>query len=131
MIRKITGSLAVVILIAGCSTPQKAAVNEAAKPSRPELVRVEIDPERIQEAQEAVRGILKDPESTMFRNVYGASTTGPGAIETVCGEFNSKNSYSGYVGFAPFAYSQGKPYIWRDTKSFNAENAMIELSCDR
>ena len=44
---------------------------------------------------------LKDPSSAQFRNVkYGKGV--PGAWP-MCGEFNAKNSYGGYVGFQRFS----------------------------
>ncbi|GAM63058.1 hypothetical protein JCM19232_4735 [Vibrio ishigakensis] len=44
-----------------------------------------------QEAEAGLKAQLKDPESLQTRNMY-ESTIG------VCGEFNAKNSYGGYVG---------------------------------
>ena len=48
--------------------------------------------------QAMVQDKLKDGDSARFRNMrYGALQKGG-----VCGEVNAKNSYGGYVGFAPF-----------------------------
>jgi hypothetical protein len=47
-------------------------------------------------AQDKVLYVMKDPESTRFRNLYSTNGT------HVCGEFNSKNSNGGYVGFMRF-----------------------------
>lgn len=44
---------------------------------------------------------LKDSESARFRNIQYQETEVPGGW-TMCGEFNAKNSYGGYVGFQPF-----------------------------
>jgi hypothetical protein len=46
-------------------------------------------------AENAVKQLLKDPDSAQFRNVK--EFTGP-----VCGEVNSKNGFGGYVGFSKF-----------------------------
>jgi len=43
---------------------------------------------------------LKDPSSVQYKNV-GIITKKAGT-KTVCGEFNAKNSYGGYVGFKYF-----------------------------
>lgn len=42
---------------------------------------------------------LKDPESARFRNLRIVDYKGG---KLICGEVNAKNSYGGYVGFAPF-----------------------------
>jgi hypothetical protein len=51
------------------------------------------------DAKRAIEKDLKDPSSVQYRNMkkdnYGVQ---------VCGEFNSKNSMGGYVGFKPFIY---------------------------
>lgn len=51
----------------------------------------------IPEAKRIVAAGLKDPSTVQFRNVRAYKRTG-----AVCGEYNAKNSYGGYVGFAPF-----------------------------
>lgn len=44
---------------------------------------------------------LKDQDSAKFRNIKFASGDAEGAW-IMCGEFNAKNSYGGYVGFNRF-----------------------------
>ena len=41
--------------------------------------------------EEAVKKVLKDPNSAQFQNIKG-----------ICGEVNAKNSYGGYTGFKRF-----------------------------
>ena len=50
-------------------------------------------------ARSAILAELKDPDSAKF----GSFSHGAG--DTICGSVNSKNSYGGYVGMAPFAYT--------------------------
>jgi hypothetical protein len=47
---------------------------------------------------------MKDPSSVQFRNVSYRAT---GTLEVVCGEYNAKNSYGGYVGFKIFVDMPG------------------------
>lgn len=48
----------------------------------------------------AAKGLLKDPGSAEFRNVY--FHRGADNIPMTCGEVNSKNSFGGYGGFQKF-----------------------------
>lgn len=50
--------------------------------------------------QRAVADRLRDPEAARFRNVQGV--TYGSDHRAICGEFNGKNAYGGYIGFAPF-----------------------------
>lgn len=54
-------------------------------------------------AKAAIAAQLKDPESVQFRNLR--SSQAPTGAELVCGEFNAKNSFGGYIGFKPFLWS--------------------------
>lgn len=64
------------------------------------------------EAKEAVRRLLKDPDSANFRDVRRCAK--PGAI---WGEVNSKNSYGAYAGFSSFIYADGVAAILADSPS--------------
>jgi hypothetical protein len=55
-------------------------------------------------AEKALRERAKDPDAVQFRNERMIAR---GDTLFVCGEFNSRNSYGGYAGFTPFAYSRG------------------------
>lgn len=57
----------------------------------------------IVKAQNDVKQLMKDPDSTNFRNVREITNTLGNKV--LCGQINSKNSYGGYVGFMPFSYS--------------------------
>lgn len=48
---------------------------------------------------------LKDPDSAIFRSEYIQKTPSKNeSMYFVCGEINAKNSYGGYVGYAPYYY---------------------------
>ncbi|MDR6708131.1 hypothetical protein J2X73_002502 [Novosphingobium sp. 1748] len=57
-------------------------------------------PQRISEAENAVRFAMKDPDSTQFRDVQICVAD----KSIVRGDYNSKNEMGGYVGFKPFFY---------------------------
>lgn len=52
---------------------------------------------QIAQAKDAVRAAMKDPESVTFSKVRFLRASG-----AVCGSFNAKNSYGGYVGALQF-----------------------------
>lgn len=58
-----------------------------------------LSPYTVNVAESAVRGTLRDPESTRFRDIKRNTVTG-----AVCGLLNAKNAYGGYVGEALFIY---------------------------
>lgn len=57
----------------------------------------------------AVKGVLKDTDSAQFKGFTVGKHLGRAMDDReagfyVCGMVNAKNSYGGYVGFAPFAF---------------------------
>lgn len=60
-------------------------------------------------AQNEVKNLMKDPDSTNFRNMR--SNTNTQGAKYVCGEVNAKNSYGGYVGYKPFAFRNERAVI--------------------
>lgn len=58
----------------------------------------------LDEARAAVGDLVKDPSSLQFRKVFISMK---GTLRIVCGEFNAKNSYGGYVGFTRFYHVEG------------------------
>jgi hypothetical protein len=58
-------------------------------------------------AEDAVRLLLKDPDSAQFRDVRAC----PGDADSFTGEVNSKNSFGGYVGFVQFYVIKGQAYL--------------------
>jgi len=57
----------------------------------------------INDAQEAVKRRLRDPESAQFRDVRRCDK--PNAVH---GEVNARNGYGGYAGFSAFFYANGE-----------------------
>ncbi len=62
----------------------------------------------MERGKDAVRGLLKDPGSAEFREVY--FHRGDEGIPMVCGQVNSKNGFGGYVGYQYFI-SAGNPVL--------------------
>lgn len=56
----------------------------------------------INEAKQAVKARMKDPESARFRSLRADLT--PNKNVWIKGEYNAKNSFGGYVGFEKFVY---------------------------
>lgn len=63
------------------------------------LAKADTEKNQIELAKKAVTGVLKDPGSAQFRNLYVVRLTKGMAV---CGEVNAKNSYGGYTGFQHF-----------------------------
>lgn len=59
-----------------------------------------------QEGRAAVLATLKDPGSAQFQKVSVRQATNKRGepFPVVCGEVNAKNSFGGYIGFAPWVY---------------------------
>lgn len=57
----------------------------------------------LKELAAAISDNLADPGSGQLRGLRMFKPVGAD-YEAVCGEINAKNSYGGYVGFAPFQY---------------------------
>lgn len=86
--RKVCVSTVVALLLAGCVQVTSEALSSA-------------NPRQVALAKSAVQNIMKDPESTRFRNGYQAYQFSNGDT-VICGSVNAKNSYGGYVGYKPF-----------------------------
>jgi len=65
----------------------------------------------IEAGKEAVRSLLKDPNSAEFSDM---SIEGFRTGRLVCGVVNAKNSFGGYVGRKPFAASPSIARIYED-----------------
>jgi len=62
---------------------------------------VPMTPEQETMVIEAVKYELKDPDSAQFRNLF--SVEAMSGEQAICGEYNARNSFGGYVGFKKFA----------------------------
>lgn len=79
-------------------------------------VRADDETTVIEQAKAAVTAKLRDPESTEFRALVvrhpncrsGTCVEDPSGRAEVCGEYNAKNGFGGYVGYERFIYSDGK-----------------------
>lgn len=60
--------------------------------------------------QDAVKRILRDPESARFGEAGGYFPDD----ETACGEVNAKNAFGGYTGDDHFAYDHGRVELMSD-----------------
>jgi hypothetical protein len=64
-----------------------------------------VDP-RIEAAKTVVRDRLKDPDSAQFKNVVVIQNSV--GETTICGLYNARNSFGGYIGFKQFGVSGNK-----------------------
>lgn len=67
------------------------------------------------EAEEAVRALMRDPDSTQFRNV----SICPNDRTMSHGDYNAKNLYGAYVGFEPFYYSADTGVVFLANPEFS------------
>lgn len=88
LLRRSTPSVLVVALTAGVIV----GCNEKADESHQEARYIALHQERI-------KGLLRDPDSAQFRNVYVSRSLG---APLVCGEVNARNGLGGYDGFRRF-----------------------------
>lgn len=60
---------------------------------------------RFASAKSLIRDHMNDPESLQYRNLRVVHATINGtAVTIVCGDYNAKNKFGGYVGFETFAF---------------------------
>lgn len=95
-----------------------------------------VDKNGLQEAEEkskqSVLALMKDPDSSKFRNIREVSI--PDGI-VFCGEVNSKNSYGGYAGFTWFVAGVEHADVFvsstnpRKASDIAAENIAISSAC--
>lgn len=55
----------------------------------------------INNVKSAIKESLKDPDSVVFKNVRVVTNTK--GEKSICGSYNAKNSYGGYVGYTGFS----------------------------
>lgn len=61
----------------------------------------------IESAKRAVREQMKDPESARFKSVFERAVRDTHAV---CGQFNGKNAFGGYVGYRRFVVWTTRPF---------------------
>jgi hypothetical protein len=69
------------------------------------------------EKRKLIISIMKDPESTKFRNEFMSG-------EYLCGEVNSKNSMGGYVGYRRFI-SDGKEWALDTNEQVSTKDQLL------
>lgn len=103
---KLRAVLFITALLSGCAPVRPYVYTPPPQPVRPELPPVNQRPatkEEIALATHSIMAQVKDPDSVQVRALYVANVMPAGDRERIlCGEFNAKNSYGGYVGFGPF-----------------------------
>ncbi|WP_278069899.1 hypothetical protein [Brevundimonas sanguinis] len=77
----------------------------------------------IRDAKEAVKDTLRDPGSAEFRHVRVVRQDGQPRV--VCGAFNGKNAFGGYVGFRDFYYRDG--YLRVGSEVGDASRSLAEI----
>lgn len=90
------GACLLAALVAGC-----AAVQPKPPTPLPPVSQRDATEDEVALALEALKRKAKDPESVQIRGTLVQVSDKPGGRH-MCGEFNAKNSYGGYVGFRPF-----------------------------
>ncbi|WP_236175433.1 hypothetical protein [Pseudomonas pseudonitroreducens] len=68
---------------------------------------------------------LKDPGSLQIRNVVAKGVSPDPSKWALCGEYNAKNGFGGYVGFQRFAVIDDKAYSSGD----EIQNIMVVALC--
>lgn len=77
-------------------------------------------------ARAAIAIKLKDPDSLRLQNVVAKGVSPDPAKWSICGEYNARNSFGGYVGFHQFAYVDGKAFLGDDS----IENILVTAVCE-
>ena len=136
------GSLCSVLclVLCACASPPSNALNDLAW-SRMDSLKEEAkllagDIENVTadvvfaKSKQMVLDKLKDPESAKFRNQKIIDFKGG---KLLCGEVNAKNSYGGYVGFAPYMASRDYVILMGDGVARSGVDAvnmsLFNISC--
>lgn len=70
-----------------------------------------------------LRNMMKDPDSVIVRNIVARGREDVRNKWTICGEYNAKNSYGGYVGYERFAFDESVKRIFIDSSSSDVVTA--------
>jgi RNA polymerase subunit RPABC4/transcription elongation factor Spt4 len=89
---------------------QKADIEKEAKERALRSLEIELTVK----AERSVSNLMKDPDSTKFKNVFFNQTKKGGSV--ICGNYDSKNSFGAYSGFKRFISNGTTTFIEeRDT----------------
>lgn len=78
--------------------------------------------------EEAVKDVLKDPESAQFRNEH-VRIDYRGALPILCGEVNARNSMGGYTGFQRFTVQRGGQPVFEDPDDDSIFPVLWRVQC--
>jgi hypothetical protein len=76
-------------------------------------------------ATAAIASKLKDPDSLQVRNLTATGATADPSEWIICGEYNARNSFGGYVGFHKFSIVDGQAFLGSD----DIESIMVNATC--
>jgi hypothetical protein len=104
-------------------------VTKPVEPTHTQSVKPRSISSYITEAKHYVVNQTRDPESVRFQNVFYAVSQDSHNDQSysVCGEFNAKNAYGGYVGYAQFLYRNDHPDVGPSLFSKAQEEADFKL----
>ena len=100
----------VCFVLSGCGAP-----TEVTKKAKPIATPVSISSSTISSVRSAVRKKMKDPSSVQFGQYKALKLTDnetKSSTIAVCGKYNAKNSYGGYVGESMFLAEQNNDGSW-------------------
>lgn len=81
--------------------------------------------EQEEQAKQTIAKRVKDPQSLMVRNLVAVEYGKSPEKLSVCGEYNSKNSFGGYAGFSGFVYMNGVVFL----EESSVEAVMVSAVC--
>lgn len=76
-------------------------------------------------ARRAISLKLKDPDSLQIRNIVATGISPDPEKWVICGEYNARNSFGGYVGFHKFSLVDGKAFLGGD----DIEAILVNVTC--
>lgn len=94
---------------------------------------VEITPEEAEIGMAALRETLRDPESAIFSDLYGARRIDGNGSLAICGYVNAKNGYGGYAGKRRFFAFPTIAALWDPSPDYgySGDNEMLLDACVR
>lgn len=120
---KLPLALTLALTLAGCAQPPPpsstfAMPARASAPARAPVVWTldRATPAEMREAQDAVRAVLRDPDSARFRSIIALN--GSNGRRSICGLVNSRNGFGGYVGDTAFHWHPGSAPMLASERSF-------------
>jgi hypothetical protein len=82
----------------------------------------------ILKAQDAVAAKMMDPNSVQFKDL-AHYIVGEKKLDAVCGSYNAKNAYGGYVGFRKFMVIAGVTMLRKDDVTAKYFDGLWDDTC--